>query len=209
MPPRLSTHQKILEILKKNHNSTMDSIAKDLGISKMAVLKHLFRMEKDGIIERKSIKKNVGRPVSVFSLTEQGEERFRSSYSDTIKSLISFLVDHGHRDLAVQFLKERYAFMQTEYAKSLSGLTYEKRLEKLSEMRDSAGYMAELKGMPSGMHELVEFNCPIFQVASVLEEACSLESMMFKNVLDSDIQTTHRVVEGRGYCRFLINKRRE
>ena len=207
MPASLSTHQKILEILKKNHNSTMDSIAKDLGISKMAVLKHLFRMEKDGIIERKSMKKKVGRPVSVFFLTEHGEERFRSSYADTIKSLISFLVDHGHRDLAVQFLKERYALMQTEYAKSLAGLTYEKRLEKLSELRDSAGYMAELKTIPSGMHELVEFNCPIFQVASVLEEACSLESMMFKNVLDSDIQTTHRVVEGRGYCRFLINKR--
>jgi Predicted transcriptional regulator len=154
MPASLSTHQKILEILKKNHNSTMDSIANDLGISKMAVLKHLFRMEKEGIIERKSIKKKVGRPVSVFFLTEHGEERFRSSYADTIKSLISFLVDHGHRDLAVQFLKERYALMQTKYAKSLAGLTYEKRLEKLSELRDSAGYMAELKSIPSGCMNL-------------------------------------------------------
>ena len=209
MQESLTTHQKILKLLKKNRNSTMDSIAKELGISKMAVLKHIFRMEQDGLIERKSIKKKVGRPVSVFSLTEQGEERFRSSYADTIKNLISFLVDHGHRDLAVQFLRERYEMMQTEYAKSLSGLTYEKRLEKLSDLRDSAGYMAELKRIPSGMYELVEFNCPIFQIASVLDEACSLESMMFKNVLDSDVQTTHRVVEGRGYCRFLINKRRD
>ena len=68
--------------------------------------------------------------------------------------------------------------------------------EHLAVMRDREGYMAELRNTPGGVHELIEFNCPIFQIAALMGEACDLENSLFRSVLGVQVDSTHKQITG-------------
>jgi|YelNatPaOPRAMG01_1025707.scaffolds.fasta_scaffold03452_10 DeoR family suf operon transcriptional repressor len=201
-----STRTQILSLLKKEGKMSMNQIAFRLGVTKMAVFKHITSLEASGLVERNTVKKHVGRPVSIFTLTASGKKRFVSSYEGMISDLISFLVKNDQRELVLDFLKKRYSSIKEDYERELLAVDPEKRLEHLAAMRDSEGYMAELRNTPGGVHELIEFNCPIFQIATLMGEACDLENSLFQSVLGVKVDSTHRQVKGESFCRFLIHK---
>ncbi len=201
-----STRTRILSLLKREKQMSMSQISSRLGITKMAVFKHISGLESSGLIERSTVKRHVGRPTSIFRLTDSGRDRFVSSYAGMMKDLVSFLVENDQRDLVLQFLKERYSAIMERYEQELRPLSWEKRLDALTAMRDREGYMAELKSTPGGVHELIEFNCPVYQIASIMGEACDLENSLFRGALGATVQSTHRQVTGESYCRFLIHR---
>ena len=124
---------QILSLLKKEGRMSMSQIASRLDVTKMAVFKHITGLEASGLIERSTVKKHVGRPVSIFTLTASGRKRFVSSYAGMISDLISFLVKNDQRDLVLDFLKKRYASIKDEYEEELLPLDPDKRLERPSE----------------------------------------------------------------------------
>lgn len=199
-----STREQILLMLRKHGKLSMDEIANNLGITKMAVYKHLSRLENDRIVTRSIDKRRVGRPVSLFLLTENGKERFRSSYAAMIRSMISYLVEKGERELVVDFLKKRYEEIGRTYRERLAGLSFEKKVGELTRIRDEEGYVAEHRKTPGSAYELREFNCPIYEIAQILGEACWIEGSLFKSVLDTKVDLTHRQAAGDSYCRFMI-----
>ena len=201
-----STRMQILSLLKKEGQMSMNQIASRLGVTKMAVFKHITGLEASGLIERSTVKKHVGRPVSIFTLTASGRKRFVSSYASMISDLIYFLVKNDQRDLVLDFLKKRYASIKDEYEEELLPFDPDKRLEHLAVMRDREGYMAELRNTPGGVHELIEFNCQIFQIAALMGEACDLENSLFRSVLGVQVDSTHKQITGESFCRFLIHK---
>ena len=77
----------------------------------------------------------------------------------------------------------------------------------MARIREEEDYYPELKETGKGNYELLEYNCPIFQVARKFGVACSLESQLFSSVLQMDVDTTHRQVNGSDVCRFLIRQR--
>ncbi|HII82581.1 MAG TPA: HTH domain-containing protein, partial [Ferroplasma sp.] len=60
---------KIILLLKKYPNMSLDDLAKKLKISKMAVLNHISVLEQQGAVARKIVKKSVGRPSYAFYAT--------------------------------------------------------------------------------------------------------------------------------------------
>jgi predicted ArsR family transcriptional regulator len=77
-------------------------------------------------------------------------------------------------------------------------------VKELATLRDQEGYMAEARSGKKGAYEIVEYNCPILEIADRYWEACAVENEMFRKVLRADVETTHRVVAGGHACRFLI-----
>ncbi len=201
-----TTRETILSLLKRNESQSMDQIANALGITKMAVFKHMSRLEESGLVERVTARRSVGRPVSLFHLTESGKDHFRSSYASMMRSLIDYMVEKGQRSFLLDFMKERYAEIQKEYYANLGHGSLEERVQMLAKIRDREGYMAESRKDPSGHFELVEYNCPIYQIAQIMGEACDLENMLFRSVLDVTVESTHRQVSGERFCRFIVHQ---
>ncbi len=79
-----------------------------------------------------------------------------------------------------------------------------KKVSWLAQKRDQEGYMVELKVINSDKFEMLEFNCPIFDVANEYWDACVKEQELFEDLLGVPVKTTHRVVAGNNVCRFLI-----
>lgn len=198
---------RIVLALKKGNPMRLDDLSAEIGISKMGILNHIQKLESKGMVERLLVKSKVGRPYYVFKLKEESKESVARADQWVLDGLIDYLEKTGNGNLAEEFLKERYVKVKEEYQEKLAGLSHEKKVEALTRLREEENYYPELKETGNGSYELLEYNCPIYRVAGKISLACSLESRMFSSVLDAEVNSTHRQVNGSDVCRFLIKKK--
>lgn len=200
------TETTILMQLKMEDGQSLGELAKRIGISKMAVLKHLQSLEGRGLLERRIVKKEIGRPFYRFHLLREASSAFGNSAEKLFDSLISYMEETGNRDMIVGFLKKRYKEVELRYRNELASKSGKDRIEALARLRHLENYLPELRKIQGSKYEMLEFNCPIYLVSKKFSEACELERRLFQNVLRMDVDTTHTQINGHGTCRFLIEK---
>ena len=108
-------------------------------------------------------------------------------------------------------LRERQSELFDQYYERLKDLDFDRQVKELARIRDEEGYMAESKKKSRGgrEHVLLEYNCPIIQIAEKHWEACSIETELFEKILNAEIETTHRAARGDAVCKFMIKERKE
>jgi predicted ArsR family transcriptional regulator len=201
--------KKILWMLKTKGEAGLDDLAKTLNISKMAVHKHIVLLQERGLVESSQHKRGVGRPRFLYKLTSTSRSLFPKSYSGIATCALQFIERKLGRKAVEEVLRERQTDLFKKYHESLSELDFDKRVKELAKLRDSEGYMAEAKKLPSGKYVLFEHNCPIIHIAQNYWEACNTERELFENLLGASVSTTHRAVKGDLVCRFLIDEKRK
>lgn len=200
---------RVILSLKSKGPLSLKELSEELGISKMAVLNHIQSLEAKGMIARHLVKSSVGRPHYAFVAKEASKHSIASSEDSMLEGLIDYMERTGNSKLALDFLKERYDNVRTTYGERLARVKPEKRVEALADFREEENYYPELKSTGNGTYELLEFNCPIYRISKRIGAACSLETQLFSSVLDMDVSSTHRQVDGGDVCRFLIRKKEE
>ena len=199
--------KRILWNLKSKGESGLEELSANLGISRMAVHKHLVGLEERGLVESTEARKGVvGRPRSVYRLTTKGNGTFPRAYSGVATCALKFIEKKLGRKAIEQVLRERQSDVFDRYQKELADLDFADRVKSLAKLRDDEGYMAEAKKLSNGKYVLYEYNCPIIQLAQDYWEACTTETELFRNLLDAKVETTHRVAKGDLVCKFVIEK---
>lgn len=200
-----STKRQILIILKREGEIDLPTLSDELGITKMGVLNHINQLEEMEIIER--FKKNigVGRPRTAFRLAPNSKDIFPKAYSSITCSVLNFVEENMGRTAVYDALKRRQDEVFQEYNEKLEHLEFEEKIEELAKIRDQDGYMVELNMVPnSSGYELMEYNCPILSIADEYYEACVVEEELFEDLLNANVETTHRTVNGDHVCRFFV-----
>ncbi len=198
------TETRLILVLKEKGQRSLQDLSHDLGISKMGVLNHIKHLESRGLVRRIQKKGRVGRPYYLFAVTEDSKENLANSNAWMLQNLVSYLRETGHSDLMEQFLRDRYEQIRIDYEKRLSHLGKDQKIQELVRMREDESYFPVLRDMGHDTFDLQEFNCPIYQISRYFGIACNLETSLFSSVLDMDVESTHRQVDGHGVCRFLI-----
>lgn len=201
-----STKDRILHLLKKEESLTVNDLTDRLGITHMAVRKHLMSLEKEGFIRTKEVKQPMGRPLQTYSLSHKSEEYFPKNYEGIS---VEFLHDikelHGEESIQLLFQKREKRLI-TEYSdRVVKKATPSEKINELAKIQNEKGYMAEIDKIDDNTYELTEYNCPILSVAKDFKVACRCETAMFKNVLDVEqVKRTCCRTEGDHHCKFLI-----
>jgi len=202
-----STKRRILIILKREGEIDLPTLSKELGLTKMGVLNHITQLEEMDIINR--FKKNigVGRPRTAFRLSPSSKDIFPKAYSSLTCSVLEYIENNLGRAAVYDALKQRQEEVRQDYEEKLTDLEFEDKITEFSKIRDKDGYMVELKMLPnSDGYEVLEYNCPLLNVADKYQEACMVEQELFADLLNAKVETTHRTVNGDHVCRFLINQ---
>lgn len=200
---------RIMLSLKKHGKMSLRELSEEIGISKMAILNHIQKLEGNGLVERFLVKSEVGRPYFVFKATQNSKEGIGNSQGEMLDELIDFLEKTGNKEIVADFLRERYGSVRLDYEKKLARLPPKEKVTELSRIREEENYYPELKATGNDSYELLEYNCPIFKFSNKFGIACSLETQLFSSVLQMDVNSTHRQVNGSDVCRFLIRKKSE
>lgn len=198
---------QLLLALKEEPGASLVQLAKRLGISRVATLRHLADLEREGLVERSLAPHGVGRPRHQFRLRKSARPLFPQGYVRLAVAALDRLEQEAGRGAVVGLLEERAgALLRTEKGR-LAQPELPDRVKALAKIRTEEGYMAEYGGRRGAVCELREHNCPILAIADRFPEACEVERQTFAKLLHADVQTTHRVVNGDGVCRFLFRPR--
>ena len=202
-----SSKKHILLLLKRRDQASLAEIAEDLGVSKMAALRHLTGLESKGLVERSFRAGGRGRPRAYFRLSKSSVDLFPRAYAHMTKCALAFIEEKLGREAVVQLLEQRASEVYDRYRDRFDGKDLRGRVAELEKIRDQGGYMAEVGTAKRDTIEMFEHNCPIRAVAEEYWEACAEEVKLFKRLLHADVEASHRVVAGDPVCRFVIRRR--
>lgn len=203
--PRGTTRRKILTSLKKSDGMTADQLAVLLGITSMAVRKHLAALQQDGLIDTRIVRQAVGRPTHVYRVSSLADDFFPKQYDTIITELLTDLIDIDG-EAKVDLLLSRRADRTREFLEArLRGIeSLEERVAALAEGMDELGYLASWEPLDADTFLLKQYNCAIQRVATCFPGACYHEAEIYRRLLDAEVERTTHIATGDRACCYLI-----
>jgi predicted ArsR family transcriptional regulator len=201
-----STRDQILHMLKVKGSLTVSDMAVDLGITEMAVRRHLNTLERDSLIKSTLVRQAMGRPTNVYSLSPEADELFPRNYSHLTLDFLRDLQDIDGIEKVELLFRRRENRLEEAYRPHIQG-DLEDRVAKLAELQNEKGYMVQWEKMESGDGFVFrEFNCPISQIAREFNQACNCELSLFRRVLNAQVEQTSCMAKGGDKCVFEIKE---
>ncbi|MEW5933399.1 MAG: helix-turn-helix domain-containing protein [Bacillota bacterium] len=197
------TRASILGLLKRSGGMTASDLGRELGISPMAARQHLAVLEAEGLVESSLRRSGVGRPSSVYRLSEKGQETFPRLY-DAFLILVLKAVKDLYGRTGLQAIWD----WRTEYTDRLHGpdlrqLPPRERVKALAGLQEQTGHMVEIHEGEDEM-VIVEHNCPIARVSREFPEICQGELTLLRRLLDLPITRDTCMAEGADVCRYRV-----
>lgn len=200
-----STRREIVNILRTSGPLTVGELGERLGITHVAVRRHLTSLERDGLVTSVQERLPMGRPTRVYSLTETADDLFPKKYGALTLEILDFMSE-AEDGLVEQFFATRGRHFIEKYGPEVSQeATLEERVARLSDIQMANGYLANYEQGEGDNLILREFNCPVHQVSRKFPEACHHELEFFKAVLGTEhVERVECIAKGGSCCRYLI-----
>lgn len=202
-----STRREIINILRTAGPLTVGELGDQLGITHVAVRRHLTSLERDGLVTSVQERLPMGRPTRVYSLTEAADELFPKKYGSLTLEVLDFL-SQTDANLVEAFFANRGRTLADRYGPEVTGgLSLEERVARLTDIQLSNGYLASYETAEDGTLVLKEYNCPVHQISRKYDQACHHELAFFKTVLGTEnIERVECIAKGGGCCRYTIGE---
>jgi predicted ArsR family transcriptional regulator len=197
---------RFLVLLKTRGPQTAADLGKATGVTAEAARQQLVRLAADGLVVATAEPRGVGRPASVWSLTEAGNARFPDAHAGLTAQLIRAIRTELGEDVLDRLIESRAAEAKAAYTAALQGAAdLGERVARLAEARTREGYMAESQAEGEG-YLLVENHCPICVAATACQGFCRTELDTFREVLgpDTSVERTEHIVNGDRRCAYRI-----
>ncbi|CAG7625914.1 hypothetical protein PAESOLCIP111_02776 [Paenibacillus solanacearum] len=202
----VSTRKVILNMLKTRGALSVNDMSKQLGITEMAVRRHLNTLERDSLIDSKLVRQAMGRPTHMYFLTVAADELFPKKYHHLTLDLLEELQAVAGDEKVELLFERRKDKLISRYEERMAGKSLDERVQELADIQNANGYMVELEKTEAGNYVLNEYNCPIAQVANQYNQACSCELSMFQSLLGTEVERTECLAKGDGKCTYKIQK---
>ncbi|MBP1989922.1 helix-turn-helix transcriptional regulator [Paenibacillus eucommiae] len=205
----LSTREQIVQMLKTNGELSTKDLTEQLGITGMAVRRHIDALERDGLIESRTLRQPMGRPTAIYSLTEEADRHFPKKYHAIALDLLGELAKEAGESQVNHLFDMRKETLYNKYSGSMDHKNLAEKVSTLADIQNENGYMVEWQQKNENEFILEEHNCPISKIANKYNHACQCELGLFENLLDADITRTECLAKGGKKCVYLIRKRNE
>jgi predicted ArsR family transcriptional regulator len=204
-----NTREQILELLQRSGSGlTADALAHKLGISAVAVRKHLAVLERDRLITTELERRPMGRPTYLYRPTAIAEELFPHDYANLATAVLEMIrrMDGEHK--IDELFRHRAEVLASELATRVQGTTLQERLQQVAQVLEEQGYMPEIIKLQEGRERylLTEHHCPILQVAKVFQQACTCELDVLLKLLRANVKRCDHRMTGHLHCSYLISQ---
>lgn len=203
-----STRHMVLTRLKTSGPLTVGELAGHLGITEMAVRRHLNTLERDGLVGSELVRQPMGRPSYVYSVTDDAEFMFPNNYHGLTLDLLEELeAVSKQEDLVGRLFDRRKEKLVSRYKDRIGPDDIEGKVKALAKLQNENGYMATWSQDDGGGYMIDEFNCPIAQVANRYHHACDSELRLFQELLDAQVERVECLAKDGKRCRYLIREK--
>lgn len=206
MKNELPDHERAVWILKTRGPKSVKALAEAMDITVEGARFHLMKLEKEGLVQSKSVAEGRGRPKQIWSLTEKGHDRFPDAHADLTVNLIEMMRETLGQDAVDGVIEANKEKILSRYTEEITGAgELEERVAKLAEIRSREGYMAEYEQDEPG-YLLIENHCPICSAAETCQGFCRAELEIFQQVLGDNVKVerVEHIIKGARRCAYRI-----
>ncbi|WP_071393674.1 helix-turn-helix transcriptional regulator [Bacillus tuaregi] len=200
-----NTKEQILALLKQYGSLTIMELSNELGITEMAVRRHVQTLERDKLIRSNVKKQTMGRPSKVYELAEQGENFFPKKYKELSLEILKGLKEAGHENLINEIIQKKREQFLEQYKLEHKNETLAVKLESLKRIQEREGYMPQIEEHEGKLH-FKELNCPYVELAKEFPAICQAEREFIKQFLDADLTTLSSMADGHTCCHYSIQE---
>ncbi len=207
--PHWATRRAILELLKTRGSQSSSEMAKELGVSSMAVRQHLQELEQAGDVLARDESRGVGRPTKIWALTNLAERHFPDRHRDLMLDLLHNVKEVMGQEGMDQLLDQRAKEQVSVYSRRVKTNTgLKSRVQALADIRSEEGYMAEAQQESDNSMLLIENHCPICSAAESCVGLCSVELDVFKRTLGKkvSVERVEHMISGDRRCAYRIKR---
>lgn len=172
-------------------------------VSPVTVRHHLNGLQADGLIESDSVRRKVGRPYFVYSISEKGQELFPKRYVRLTSRLLEELKNRLPASTLQDIMQGVVQGVIADHEGQFEHLPLEERLNYLVELLAEEGFLAEWQKDENG-YTITEYSCPYISVGQKHTEVCTFDKELMLQVIQSPVTQHSCMLEGADCCEFSI-----
>lgn len=201
---KTSTRDTILETLKATNGATVEELAEAAEISPVTVRHHLNSLQAEGLVESESVRRKVGRPYYLYSLSEEGHELFPQKYYSLTNRLLEAVKDQLPPETVTALLSSVVDHLVAEHKGQYEHLGFEKKLDYLVRLLEQEGFLARWQKTDQG-YRLIEYSCPYLSVGQKHAEVCTIDTELMVSVLNRPVNKHACMLDGDTCCEFTVS----
>lgn len=199
-----NTRERILDLIKRKGALTAEELSQPLGISAVAVRRHLEALERDGLVATSVLHRPLGRPAFLYRLTQAAENLFPKAY---LPLLVDFMEDvraSGGEERLNRLFEARNQRLRQSFLPRLEGKQLKERIQELMRILEEQGYLGSFQAR-DGSFLLKLHNCPVHGVAQRFHQTCLFERELLEQLLSAKVSLEATLVQGEPVCNYRID----
>lgn len=198
-----STRETVFHTIKDMNRATVDDLAVAAEVSPVTVRHHLNGLMADGLIESDSVRRKVGRPYYVYSVSEKGNELFPKTYLALSSRLLDEMKERFSAEIVAELFQGVVQGILDDRAGEFEHLPMEARLDYLVGLLENEGFLAKWE-KNGDKYDIIEYSCPLLSIGQTHQEVCTLDTALIEAVMQAEIEQHSCMIEGDSRCRFTI-----
>jgi DeoR family suf operon transcriptional repressor len=207
IPQKISSRQhQILEHLLENRNGlSVDELAKALDISRTGVQQHFVVLERDGYIKKSTLNKTAGRPVTLYVITDKGNNYFPKQYAWFSELILSDLLQEISPERFKAYMQKLGGKLADQLHGRFEGKNLNERVDELALIMKDLGFQVKVSLDPETESSNIQAsNCIYHDLAQKHHEICEFDLALMSSLLDKDVEQLSCMAKGDCNCSFRI-----
>jgi len=200
-----STQDAILIYLKKQGEMGVSELCEVLGITAMAVRRHLTALTSEGLIDSRIVRQSRGRPSYRYKLSEKAESLFPSGFQNLAMDLLDAVFEQqGHKGV-MKILEARNQKRSVRLLERVKDKDLKERVKEVSRIFSEDGYMTEWKELPDGNYFIFQRHCALHDVANQYRQVCALEPQLMSSLLGVKVTREKYMLQNDPVCGYIVH----
>lgn len=203
-----TTRGHIVESLKRAGPRTAVELAREHGLTANAVRQHLARLERDGYVAERPVRRGKTKPSFLYSLTGQGDNLFPQRYSALLRVVLGELSREEGPERVQQLFRRIGERSARKYAGRFAGKDTAGRVGELTKILQERGVIADFQPSGDGF-VLREHNCPFKDAVAEHPQICAVVHTLMDETLPERVEHVTSIARGDEVCEFRIGNTAE
>ncbi len=205
--PRTMSDDAIVDYLRRAEGCTISDLVKFAGVTATAIRQRLNRLMEQGLVIRETESVGRGRPMHRYSLSPAGLRAAGNNYEDLAHVLWSELRSVDDPDVRYRLMQRVVERLAEIYRNKMDGETLHERLSSLVDLMGQRDMPFEIQAADEDnpLPILKILACPYPDLAEQDRTICSLEKMLFSEVLGEKVRLGDCRLDGSTCCTFEMS----